>query len=332
MLNSKRDESRKKVFTEFYVSEFINDLIHRIEDTGYKKICLCGFNENMKWLSRLLDERFDISLSDTREEYINYDCGNKIVKNIFDLELNNYLIVITAEEPSIIKQHIDKIYPSNIRAIPLIYDSRPIYNPLRQDQPYKQIITGAEKRALSMITDQQLFDLIQLIKMTKNIVGNVVEYGSLHGGSGAVLAEALSYYGLKDLFLFDTFAGIPNSSYGVDWRWTNSFANNSYSQVCNAFKDLSNVKVVKGNIKETHKTVDGPFSFAYIASDTIESGIYLMDYIWPRLSKGGIVHTCDYGSYPNCLPLTTFLERFESDNSDVQSFRTSKCGIYFVKN
>ena len=70
--------------------------------------------------------------------------------------------------------------------------------------------------------------------------------------------------------------------------------------VKNAFSDLSNVKVIKGNIRETHKTIDGPLSFAYIASDIIESGEYLMEYIWPRLSKGGIVHKCDYGSYHNC--------------------------------
>ena len=56
-----------------------------------------------------------------------------------------------------------------------------------------------------------------------------------------------------------------------------------------------------------------------------------MEYIWPRLSSGGIVHTCDYGSYPNCLPLTYYLEEFERNNPNVVSFRTLPAGIYFVK-
>ena len=133
------------------------------------------------------------------------------------------------------------------------------------------------------------------------------------------------------MFLFDTFSGIPKSEYGVDYRWTKSFSNNSFSEVKDAFSDLNYVNVIKGNIKETHKKVEGPFSFAYIASDTYESGEYLMEYIWPRLSSGGIVHTCDYGSYPNCLPLTYFLDEFERQNPDIISFRTLPEGIYFVK-
>ena len=56
-----------------------------------------------------------------------------------------------------------------------------------------------------------------------------------------------------------------------------------------------------------------------------------MEYIWPRLSSGGIVHTCDYGSNPNCLPLTYFLDEFEKQNPDIISFRTLPEGIYFVK-
>ena len=56
-----------------------------------------------------------------------------------------------------------------------------------------------------------------------------------------------------------------------------------------------------------------------------------MEYVWPRLNSGGIVHTCDYGSYPNCLPLTKYLDEFENSNPDVISYRTALAGIYFVK-
>ena len=37
--------------------------------------------------------------------------------------------------------------------------------------------------------------------MTKNVKGSIVEYGSLYGGSGAILAEAINHYGIKDLYL-----------------------------------------------------------------------------------------------------------------------------------
>ena len=323
----------QKIPIENYYPNLIVDFLKKIEQIETRKICLCGFSDIMKWLSRLLDDKnYDVILCDTRNEYFNYECGEKKLNSLFEVNLENRFIIITEGDPAIVKYHLNKIYEANIKSIPIIYDSDQDYNPLRQDQPYKEIITKAERRCQSMISDEQLFDLSQLIKKTRKVPGSVVEYGSLHGGSGAVLAESLNVFGIKDLYLFDTFAGIPKSSYGADWRWEKSFSNNSFSEVKNAFSDLSNVEIIKGNIRETHKTIEGPFSFAYIASDTIESGEYLMEYIWPRLSKGGIVHTCDYGSYPNCLPLTAYLEKFEKENPDIESYRTSNVGIYFIKN
>ena len=107
-----------------------------------------------------------------------------------------------------------------------------------------------------MISEDQLFDLIQFIEQTKDVDGDVVEYGSLHGGSGAILSEAVEYFSpLKKVWLFDTFKGIPKSKYGLDYHWTNSFMNNSFSEVSNAFKDLKNVNVIQGDINKTYNKV-----------------------------------------------------------------------------
>tara|TARA_A100001388_G_C28756102_1_gene495033 strand:- start:980 stop:1972 length:993 start_codon:yes stop_codon:yes gene_type:complete len=327
------EKSHKRIKTQDYYHPSVLILIERLEETKFSNICLCGFGDIMKWLSRILnDKKYNIELTDTRKEFFNYECGDKKVKDIRDINLTkDNLIIICSDDPFSIKKHISFISKNLPIEVPVIYDTNPKFNPLRQDEPFRTIISKAEKRAKSMIKDEQLFDLIQLIKLTKNIKGKVVEYGSLHGGSGAVIAEAINFYGTKNLYLFDTFFGIPESEYGLDYRWTNSFSNNSYTEVRDAFNDLKNVTVIKGNIKETHKEIDGPFSFAYIASDTFESGKYLMEYVWPRLSSGGIVHTCDFGSYPNCLPLTLLLEEFEKNNPEVVSYRTASAGIYFVK-
>ena len=318
---------------EDYYHPSIPVILDKLQETKFSEICLCGFGEIMKWLSRILtDQNLKVKLADTRENFINYECGKDIVRDIKELKLDEKtLIIICSDEPSVIKEHIRFIAKNIEIKIPVIYDTTQEFNPLRQNEPYKTIISNAEKRAKSMLRDQQLFDLIQLIKLTRNVEGKVVEFGSLHGGSGAVISEAINVFGLKDIYLFDTFSGIPKSEYGLDFRWTNAFSNNSYTEVQSAFSDLKNVSVIKGDIKNTHQRVEGPFSFAYIASDTYESGKYLMEYIWPRLSSGGIVHTCDYGSYPNCLPLTYFLDEFEKQNPDIISFRTLPEGIYFVK-
>ena len=49
-----------------------------------------------------------------------------------------------------------------------------------------------------------------------------------------------------------------------------------------------------------------------MASDTYESGELLLNFMWPKLSKGGIICVCDYGSYPNALPLTVYVDNFKT--------------------
>ena len=73
-------------------------------------------------------------------------------------------------------------------------------------------------------------------------------------------------------------------------------------------------------------------SIAYIASDTLESGEILLEYIWSRLSVGGIVSVCDYGSYPNAIPLTMYVDRFFSKKKDAQVFRPYQVGLFAIKN
>ena len=174
--------------------------------------------------------------------------------DINDIENNEkYLLVICIEEINLLKESITFIQNSSKEKINVIYDRTDPNIPYRQESPYREISQKASNRALSMIRDEQLFDLIQFISQTKNVPGDVVEYGSLYGGTGAVLAEALNYFG--KLWLFDTFSGIPKSKYGLDFHWNNSFSDNSYAEVRDIFSDLENVQVVKGNICKTYNVV-----------------------------------------------------------------------------
>ena len=138
-----------------------------------------------------------------------------------------------------------------------------------------------------------------------------MEFGTYNGGSGAIMAEASKFFGNKNIWLFDTFSGIPDSKYGLDFHWRGSFSNNSYSEVKNAFSEMKNVHVIKGNICETHNKVSPEaISFGYLGSDTLETGEILMEYMWTKLSPGGIIVVADYGSFPNAIPLTSLLTNF----------------------
>jgi len=288
----------------------------------------------MKWLLRLLQENgITPLLTDWREKYSDYDCGGYQMISVAELDDDtDTLLVVCVEEINDLKDGINFIFNLGKHKIKVIYDRIDDNIPFRQENPFKGISERARERAISMISDAQLFDLIQYVDQTKNVQGDVVEYGSLYGGSGAVIAEAVKYFGEKQVWLFDTFSGIPDSRYGLDFHWNGSFSDNSYSAVKDAFSDMSNVKVIKGNICETYNQVTNPISFGYLASDTLETGEILINFMWSKLSPGGIICVCDYGSFPNAIPLTVYLDQFTKKISDqALIFRNERCGIFIMK-
>ncbi|MES2413934.1 MAG: TylF/MycF/NovP-related O-methyltransferase [Pseudomonadota bacterium] len=316
-----------------YIPSIVKRLLQRIQAEPFSSVALYGFGDNMKWLYRLLRERgSDPILCDWRKQFIEYDCGGKSLVSIESLKDDqNTLVVVCVEEIHDMKAAMWHLIENKINRMPVIYDRAEAHSPFHQEEPFKGIADRARARARSMISDAQLFDLIQFIRVTSHVEGDVVEFGSLHGGSGAVLVEAVNHYGKKPVWLFDSFAGIPKSKYGLDHRWDGTFSNNSYKEVLSAFKDCDNVKVVKGNICETYDVVKNPISFGYLASDTLESGEILLNFIWSKLSPGGIIAICDYGSYPNCLPLTVMTDKFFENRSDSFIFHTGRVGIFVMK-
>jgi hypothetical protein len=316
-----------------YVPAVVRRLLGRISEEKFDRVALYGFGDNMKWIFRLLREHGrDAILCDWRPKFIAYDCGGRQLVSVDSLKDDpRTLLVVCVEEINDMKAAMRYLLDKGLTKMPAIYDRASPHRPFSQEQPYKGIAERARARAISMISDAQLFDLIQFIRMTAAVPGDVVEYGSLHGGSGAVLAEALSYYGKKPLYLFDSFDGIPASRFGLDYRWNGAFSNNSYQEVKAAFSDLDNVTVVRGNIVDTYDATSNPLSFGYLASDTLESGELLLNYMWPKLSPGGILAVCDYGSYPNCVPLTVACDRFFEDRKDALVYYPENYGIFAVK-
>lgn len=323
------------VINDDYIPVVVKRLINKIDFNKFEKVALYGFSDNMKWLYRILRENGkDPILCDWRKDFIDYDCGGKDLISIKEIENSpSILLVFCSQDVNIIKEGISFLNTNKLYNLNCLFDNNLPNNPFLYESPYKNIAERAIKRAKSMISEPQLFDLIQFIEQTANIDGDVAEYGSLYGGSGAVISEAVNHFSKnKKVWLFDSFTGIPKSNYGLDYHWTNSFSNNSFKEVKNAFKDLPNVEVVNGDINKTYNIVENKISFGYIASDTFESGKLLLNFMWPKLSKGGIIAVCDYGSFPNCYPLTVITDEFfEDKKSQVFIYRPAKNGIFILK-
>ncbi len=330
----KKDEYLPVVM-EDYIPNVVKRFFKKINTEKFNKIVLLGFSDNMKWLNTILKKNeLDFRLADWRSEFLEYDCGGDKLTSILDIDDSDATLVIVCNEKiNEIKDAINFIIDNHLMKFKYLFDNYIDNDPFNHESPYMEIAFKAKSRAISMISNDQLFDLIQFIEQTSEVEGDIVEFGSLHGGSGAVIAEAVNYFSpQKKVLLFDTFKGIPKPKYGLDYHWGDSFMNNSFMEVSKAFSDLKNVDVIQGNLNQTHVKVENRISFGYIASDTYESGILLLDYLWNKLNKGGIIAICDYGSFPNCYPITVAVDRFlKEKKNEVFVYRPSKLGIFILK-
>lgn len=333
MMQVKLDKNPLALTTEHYLPEVVPKLLKRIEAEKFANIALYGFSEPMKWLYRLLRERdLQPRLYDWRQDFVGYDCGGGVVEHVEEIEgARDTLLVVCVDDPEAIKAGIRYLIENDYDSLPSIYELMEPHDPFAREQPFRGIRERARSRAISMVTDEKLFNLVQYIGLTAHIEGTVVEFGSYQGGSSAVIVEAVNHFGKKPVLIFDSYEGIPKSKYGLDHRWHMSFSNNSYAQVKNAFRDCENVQVVKGNVLDTMNMVKAPVTFCHVAIDTLEACEAALNTIWPILAPEGIIVVDDYGSYPNCIPLTVMTDKFCEGKSDAFKFLTQWTGVFIMK-
>lgn len=122
--------------------------------------------------------------------------------------------------------------------------------------------------------------------------GAIVEVGVYRGGSAARLAEVATGQG-RVLWLFDTFAGIPESTVGVDFHRVGDFDDTSAEIVRAAVPAAS---IVVGDARETlPATETGPVAFAHVDCDQYETTRAVVRELVPRMVRGGLMVLDDYG-------------------------------------
>jgi hypothetical protein len=140
------------------------------------------------------------------------------------------------------------------------------------------------------------------------IPGAVVECGVWRGGSMMAAALTLLRRGdaARDLYLFDTFSGMPPPREGdVDFDGNTMSAGEhavSAEEVRSAVGatgyDLARTHLVEGRVEDT-LPARAPESIALLRLDTdwYESTRHELEQLYPRLSAGGILIIDDYGHF-----------------------------------
>jgi hypothetical protein len=132
--------------------------------------------------------------------------------------------------------------------------------------------------------------LINALRATSRIDGDIAEVGTAGGGSARLLAE---YSGDKTIHLFDTFEGLPKPG-ALDPQFEEGWYRWSLSDVQQYLRGRR-VDVHKGIFPVSASCVaDHRFSFVHTDVDLYQSTLDCLNFFYPRMNSGGIIITHDY--------------------------------------
>lgn len=188
----------------------------------------------------------------------------------------------------------------------------------------------------TMVSPERSGALIQAVEhvITNDVPGAIVECGVWRGGSSMVAALTLQRLGhLRDLYLFDTFEGMPEpGELDIDytgrsetalWDPANPGAQASLGDVRSAMRSTGypaeHISFVQGRVEDTIPA-SAPTEIAILRLDTdwYESTRHELEHLYPRLAPGGVLIVDDYGHYEGArkavdeyFPPTTFIHRLD---------------------
>jgi O-methyltransferase len=195
---------------------------------------------------------------------------------------------------------------------------RPKALPADYDDEAKEIVRAV--RPWTMTGPDKIYALIQAVRyVTRHrIPGDVVECGVWRGGSMQAAARTLLALGdsARDLYLFDTFEGMPAPS-DRDTRTSDERTaadllaeeapQDSLVWAVASLEDVKDgmatvgypperVHFVKGRVEETvPEHAPERISILRLDTDWYESTKHELEHLYPRLSSGGVVLFDDYG-------------------------------------
>ncbi len=146
----------------------------------------------------------------------------------------------------------------------------------------------------TMLDIVRAYMLYQLLRDVCNLQGAVAEVGVWRGGTGQLMATVLPH---KEIYLFDTFEGLPEISPDFDGAYHSKgqFNDTSYEHVSRLFHQQESVKVIKGVFPSTINDDPLNFCFVHVDVDLYQSAKDCCEYFYQRLVPGGVMIFDDYG-------------------------------------
>lgn len=145
----------------------------------------------------------------------------------------------------------------------------------------------------TLLDTNRIAVIASLLVKTRYLDGDIAEVGVYKGGTAYYLNK-LSLG--RNVYLFDTFEGIPMSS-DIDVHDVGDFNDTSYEEVNQYFINDKNVKLVKGLFPQSSDGIINDkqvFSFVHLDVDQYESTFNCLNYFYDKMVKGGFIVIDDY--------------------------------------
>jgi O-methyltransferase len=192
---------------------------------------------------------------------------------------------------------------------------RATYAPWNVDAEFLQAYHRIQ--ANSLVDIYRCFELWRLVEQSRKRHGALMEVGVWRGGTGALIALRAKLSGISDrVYLCDTFSGVVKAS-AKDSCYTggeHGDADRGMVERLLHSLGLENATCLAGMFPEetAHLIQDRTLRFCHIDVDVYESARDVTEWVWPRLSAGGIVVYDDYG-FDTCEGITRYVdEQFDS--------------------
>ena len=147
-------------------------------------------------------------------------------------------------------------------------------------------------------TGDDVGNILNFIKNTRDVSGDILELGTWLGGFTYLMAKYLNMTNSdKRIITCDSFEGMPEKM-TKGRKETDGLLKVDIELVKEKFKRFGvddRITIVKGRIEKTLLTLDEKtFSFALIDTAAYDSLKFALEFIYPRLSKNGIITFDDY--------------------------------------
>lgn len=154
--------------------------------------------------------------------------------------------------------------------------------------------------------------LYQLAQVAGHVPGDTIECGAYKGSSSYLIAKRISTLAPeKRHYIFDSFEGLSDPSAVDGDHWAKGDLTATEEELRSNLSEFSDIIEIHSgwipDVLDAHR--DLRFSFAHIDVDLYRPTLDSLEFIFPRLSTGGVLLCDDYGSR-RCPGATAAMNEF----------------------